>query len=162
MKPDSEDETLDLQKDILSGRTFSIAEVIGREGSSFMKGESPVPRVVQVLTEINLFIQQHLPDISGIVQAILFAWVKSDDARVSRYLNSPLMALQEIVENITTDADTLYEFVRQVDCKWGEMNGERPHFQKPGQEPHPDDEFTHESVQIQLSQFLVIVQSHLQ
>lgn len=161
MKPDSEDEILDLQQDILAGRTFSIAEVIGREGASFMKGESPIPRVVQVRTQLSLFIQQHLPDISGIVQAILVAWVKSDDARVSRYLDSPLIALQEIVENITTDADTLYEFVRQVDCKWGEMNGERPYFQKPGQEPHPDDEFTHESVQTQLSQFLVVLKSHL-
>ncbi|MBD1913870.1 MULTISPECIES: hypothetical protein [unclassified Leptolyngbya] len=156
-----DNETLDLQRDILSGRTFSMAEVIGREGTSFMKGESPVPRLVQVLTEINLFIQQHLVDISGIVQAILFAWVKSDEARVSRYVKSPLVALQEIVENITTDADTLYEFVRQVDCKWGQMNNERPYFQKPGQPPHPDDEFTHESVQIQLSQFLSVLKCHL-
>jgi hypothetical protein len=33
---------------------------------------------------------------------------------------------------------------------WGEMNDERPHFQRPGQPPHPDDEYTHESVYQQL------------
>ncbi|MEM6599003.1 MAG: hypothetical protein AAF635_12745, partial [Cyanobacteria bacterium P01_C01_bin.69] len=37
----------DLQQEIRQGRKFSIAEAIGREGGSFMKGESAVPRPVR-------------------------------------------------------------------------------------------------------------------
>lgn len=152
-------ETDDIQKDILSGRMFSLAEAIGREGGSFLKGESPVPKFVQALTEINEYIKQAMYDPSGILQATLFDWVKADEMRVSRYLNTPLGALREILEVLTGDRDMLYEFVRDVDCKWGQVNGERPHFQTPGQSPHPEDEFTHESVQQQLSALLKTLQS---
>jgi len=160
MTPESEDDNnQELQKDILAGRTFSIADVIGREGASFLKGESPIPRLIQAQNQINVYIRDYLADTSGIVQAILFSWVKSDDTRVSRNLENPKAALQEIVESITNDPDTLYEFVRQIDCKWGEMNNERPHFQRPGQPPHPDDEFTHESVHTQLQALLTALKS---
>jgi hypothetical protein len=46
--------------------------------------------------------------------------------------------------------ELLYEFVKQVDFKWGQMYDERPYFQSPGQAPHPNDEYTHESVKKKL------------
>jgi hypothetical protein len=36
----------------------------------------------------------------------------------------------------------LREFVRRVDMRWGQMYDERPHFERPGHPPHPDDEYT--------------------
>ena len=45
-----------IRQEILAGREFSLAEVIGREGGDFLKGESPVPKLVQAINEINLFI----------------------------------------------------------------------------------------------------------
>jgi hypothetical protein len=48
----------------------------------------------------------------------------------------------------------LYELVRRVDVKWSQIYDERPYFQQPGQAPHPDDEYTHESVRLTLNQFL--------
>ena len=41
-----------------------------------------------------------------------------------------------------------------MDCQWGQLTGERPYFQSPGQTAHPDDEYTHESVNRQLAQLL--------
>ncbi|NQZ65375.1 MAG: hypothetical protein HRT59_25880, partial [Crocosphaera sp.] len=42
----------------------------------------------------------------------------------------------------------------QVDFQWGKMYDERPYFQSPGQPPHPDDEYTHESVEEKLKSLL--------
>lgn len=151
-------ENLDIQQEILSGREFSLAEVIGREGGSFLKGESPVPKLVQALAEINMFINQNLLDSSGALQAVLCNWVKTD-SRVSQYLNSPLIALGEILSNLIDNQNLLYEFVRQVDYKWGQIYQERPYFQQPGQPPHPEDEYTHESVHLKLIELLEILKS---
>lgn len=144
----------EIQKEVLADRRFSLAEVIGREGGDFLKGDSPVPKLVQVATEISLFVNQNVQDSAGVVQAILDNWVKADQVRLSRYLDRPLGALEEILESIVNHPDLLYEFVRHIDMKWGEINDERPHFQRPGQPPHPDDPYTHESVHHQLSDLL--------
>ncbi len=150
------DRDLAIQREILSGRRFTIAEAIGRQGGSFLKGESPVPKLVQAIAEINGFINQNLSDSSGALQAVLYVWVKTD-SRVGQYLNSPLVALNEILSSLLDNQDLLYEFVRQVDHKWGQIYGERPYFQQPGQLPHPEDEYTHESVRLKLIELLDIV-----
>ncbi|MEO1340699.1 MAG: hypothetical protein AAFV28_06035 [Cyanobacteria bacterium J06635_13] len=139
------DEELLLQQDIVEGRPYSLAEAIGREGGTFLKGESTVPKLVQVITQINTFIDRNLKDPPAALQAILHQWVKGDP-RVSHYKETPLVALAEILQTILDNPNLLYELVRQVDIKWGQMYGERPHFQQPGEPPHPDDEYTHESV----------------
>lgn len=155
-KPD-QDEDLLLQQDIIEGRPYSLAEAIGREGGTFLKGESTVPKLVQAITAVNTFIDRNLEDPSAALQAILHQWVKGDP-RVSHYKETPLLALTEILATIIDRPPLLYELVRQVDIKWGQMYGERPHFQQPGQAPHPDDEYTHESVR----QDLLNLQAKLQ
>ncbi|NES84980.1 MAG: hypothetical protein F6K10_28200 [Moorea sp. SIO2B7] len=160
MKSDKDKErNFDIHKDILSGRKFSLAEAIGREGGDFLKGESPVPKLVQATTEINLFIAQNLSDSSGALQAVLQTWVKTDEKKVSKNLDSPLLALREIIKTIIDNQELLYELVRQVDFKWGQIYDEKPYFQRPGQLPHPDDEYTHESVKAKLIDFLNTLKS---
>lgn len=150
---DNTDEDLLLQQDILGDRPFSLAEAIGREGGTFLKGESTVPKLVQVITAINLFIDRNLIDNSAALQAILHQWVKVDP-RVSQYKETPLVALEAMLRSILDNPHLLYELVRQVDIKWGQMYDERPYFQQPGQPPHPNDEYTHESVRQDLQDLL--------
>ncbi|HEY9881730.1 MAG TPA: hypothetical protein V6D29_24980 [Leptolyngbyaceae cyanobacterium] len=154
------DPLCDIQQELRLERKFSLAEVIGREGGDFMKGESPVPPLVQAIAQLNLFISQNLVDSAGALQAVLQTWVKAEDTQVSRYLNSPLMALQVMLENILNSPETLYELVRQADVRWGQIFDERPHFQQPGEAPHPDDVYTHESVRATLSDLLEAVKQH--
>lgn len=142
---DRDREDLLLRQDVLDSRPFSIAEAIGREGGTFLKGESTVPKLVQVITAINTFIDRNLIDPDAALQAILHQWVKGDP-RVSKYKETPLVALEEILSSLIDNPNLLYELVRQVDIKWGQMYGERPYFQQPGQPPHPNDVYTHESV----------------
>ena len=142
---------------ILKGRQFSLAELIGKEGGDFLKGESPVPKIIQLKTEINLFIRNNLNDVSGVLQAILQNWVNDDDEKITAYQETPLTALNAIIEEILNNDHLYYEFVRQVDFLWGQIYDERPYFQSPGQKAHPEDEYTHESVRIKLIDLLNIV-----
>ena len=151
------DKEIELQRDILSGRKFSLADVIGQQGGSFLKGESPVPPLMQAVTEINAFIASRLGDSSGALQAVLQDWVRNDETKTSSYLNSPMLALRLIIEELLNNEELYYEFVRQVDFKWGQIYGERPYFQRPGQPPHPKDEYTHQSVRERLVGLLKLI-----
>lgn len=152
MPPMSEknEETQEIEREIRQGRQFTLADVIAREGGNFLKGESPIPKLEQLKNEINLFIAQNLADCQGSLQSVLQTWVKTEEAIISKHLTSPLTALEEMLTNWIDNEYLLYDLVMQVDRTWGEMNGEKPHFQQPGQPPHPEDEYTHDSVKAQL------------
>lgn len=148
-KNPKEESENNIQREILSEQKYSLAGAIAREGGNFLKGESPVPKLVQVTTEINLFIDQNLPDASGALQSVLKRWVKSDPV-ISQNLATPLNGLAAVLEKILNNPELFYEMVRQADFKWGQMYEERPYFQQPGQPPHPEDEYSHESVREKL------------
>jgi len=124
----------DFSQDIIERREFTLADFIAQEGADFLKGESPVPKLVQVTTEIKQFIAAHLGDSSGALQIILQLIVDEELTKVSQEL--------------------LYELVHRVDVKWGQLYGERPYFQQPHQKPHPEDEYTHNSVRDKLVSLL--------
>ncbi len=150
-------ESSDLQADLRRDRGFSLAEAIGREGGSFLKGVSPVPQLVQVKAELHQLINTHLHDSSGVLKAVLQQAVTEDEVNVSNALDNPMSALCAYLQQRIDSPEYLYELVRRVDVAWGQWFGERPYFQKPGQEPHPEDEYTHASVKQQLEEFLVIL-----
>jgi hypothetical protein len=143
-----------IEQEIRQGRTFSIADVIGQEAGNFLKGESPVPRLLQVRSEILGFISQHLNDSDGALQAALGDWVQTDDVLCSRHFDVPLNALSELLQSLLAQEARLQDFVRRVDMKWGQIYGERPYFERPGHPPHPDDAYTYASVRQQLTELL--------
>lgn len=150
----------DIEQEIRRGRRFSIADAIAQSGGDFLKGESPVPKLVQVKNELLGFIGAHLQDSSGALLATLRDLIQSDDVVCSRHFDAPLCALEALLTPILVHEAYLHEFVRQVDMRWGRMYDERPRFQKPEQPPHPDDEYTHESVRSQLEALLLAVRQH--
>lgn len=156
--PNQSEQDRQIEQDARAGHEFSLAELIGREGGDFLKGESPIPKLVQASTEINRFIVHHLSDSSGCLQSVLQTWVTLDEAKVSQHLDDPLRALEEMIISILENEQLLYELVKQVDFKWGQLYQEKPYFQRPGQPPHPEDEYSHESVYQVLSEFLDCVQ----
>jgi hypothetical protein len=160
-QPDPALDEEQMRRDFLRGREFTLADVIAQEGGSFMKGESPIPKLVQLKLEINTFINRNLPDVSGALQTVLYRWVDEDIARISKHFNAPLQALLGLLEAIVNNPSMLHELVRQVDMLWGEMNDERPYFQRPGQDPHPEDEYTHESVYQQLVELIDCLKTEL-
>lgn len=149
-----------LEQEIRQTRKFSLAAAIAQEGSSFLKGESLVPPLIQVKNELTVFMRNHLRDPEGALQATLLDLIQADDVVCSRYFEAPLQALVEILQPLVTQDAALRNFVRRVDMRWGELYGERPHFEIPGQPPHPDDQYTVASVRSQLQDLLAIAQHH--
>jgi len=157
--PSDDDRDRQLFLEAIAGREFTLADVIGQSGGDFMKGESPVPKLVQLKTELKRFTSTHLRDLSGSLQAILHQHIDQADEPISRHLAQPLLALEEIIEKFLSHSEILHELVQQVDFKWGQMYDERPYFQNLGTPAHPDDEYSHESVEIQLTDFLAQIRS---
>ncbi|MBE9062036.1 hypothetical protein IQ256_13810 [cf. Phormidesmis sp. LEGE 11477] len=148
--------TNDLQREIRNERRFSLAEAIGREGGSFMKGESAIPRPLKAANEIKQFIAAHSLDPSGTLANELSAWSIAD-IRLSRQLETPLVALAQIVESLLNEPVIFYEFARQVAIAQSKLTGDRPYFQQPGQPPDLDADYTHSSIRqylLEIAMFL--------
>lgn len=139
-----EEETL--QQQLRRGQRFSIAGALGREGGGFMRDTSPVPRTKQAAAAVHQLIADHLDDITGCARRVLGARVVDDIAALDRHHAAPAGAVLELVDRLLSNDAALQDFVRRVDAEWGRLMVDRPHFQRPGQPPHPDDEYTHASV----------------
>ncbi|MBF2057810.1 MAG: hypothetical protein IGQ45_11490 [Cyanobacterium sp. T60_A2020_053] len=152
---------MELRQDALRGKKFSLADIIGLEGGGFLKGESPVPLMVQIKTEIKLFISNNLQDSSGALQGVLQNIIDDGDDKISALQTQPLLSLKSIIEEIINHDNIYYDFVKRVDLKYGQITGDRPYFQKPGQIPSTDDEYSHESVKTKLLEFLTLIDEQL-
>lgn len=160
MSDDTQERDQAIEQEIRQGRKFSISAAIGKEGGDFLKGESPIPKLVQVKNELLVFVGQHLHDPSGALHEIVRELIQSDDVVCSRCFEAPLAALIELLLPLTTQDALLHDFVRRVDMRWGQLYDERPYFERPGHPPHPEDEYTHESVRAQLSELVALAQLH--
>ncbi|TVQ06377.1 MAG: hypothetical protein EA368_17070 [Leptolyngbya sp. DLM2.Bin27] len=154
MATDAPDDTPDIQQELRLGRPYTLADAIGQEAGDFMKGASPVPRLVQARQGAQQALKAVLVDRPGALQQVLEQRLNDDDARISKYIEHPVEAVKDLLEQLLRSPETFYELVRQIDVTWGQIYGSRPHFQQPGQPPHPDDEYTHASVRATLEQCL--------
>jgi hypothetical protein len=152
---DESDPNIDeVQRDIRALQKFSMAGAIGRAGSGLLKGESPVSPQEQALVALTQWIDQQVSDPSGALKSILRRRIRSSSQLVASHLQQPYRALREMIESILASDYGTREFVRQVDVRWGELYQERPMFQRPGQAPAPEDEYTDESVRQILTSLL--------
>ena len=144
----------EIEREISMQREFSLGEAIAREAGSIFKGAQAVPKHKQAQIQIGRFIHEHLRDASGALKHRLEVMVAENDVLVGEHVDAPLEAIRVVVQRILGNDPTLFEFVRQVDQRYGQMYGVRPHFQIPGQDPHPDDQYTHDSVRAALRDLL--------
>ena len=143
-----------LEREIREGRTFNLAEAIGRmAGPGGMKGQSPVPRMQQAEVEIESWLISHLNDGGGTLKDVLHREVKGSELLLKNY-DHPLAVLADYCQKILDSDYLLKELVRNADVEWGRTMGERPYFEKEGQPSHPDDPYTVESVRILLLKLL--------
>ncbi|MEN8447489.1 MAG: hypothetical protein ABG776_21015 [Cyanobacteria bacterium J06555_13] len=149
-----------LQREIRAERKFSLAEAIGRESAGFMKGESAIPRPLRATNAIKQFITAHLTDPTSALSTTLQSWA-TEDIRVSRHLDTPLVALSQIIESTLAEPTTFCEFARQVAIAQSKITGDRPYFQKLGEPPHREATVTHEYIQSELAILIKKLQNNL-
>ena len=135
-------------------RKFSLAEAVGREAAGSLSGASPVARSRQVLLEIGHLLESHLNDPEGALARTLLAKLELDPPLLARHFDRPAGALTEYLE-LTLGKDALLNaLVRDTDARWGRDNQERPHFEREGHPPHPDDPYTRAGVRALLTDLL--------
>ena len=156
---DEQDELI--RREILRERKFSIAEAIGREGGNFIKGHSPIPRLDQVISLLTVFIANNINDPSRVLMTVLQVNVKNDRIKIAESIEAPLKYLHSLIQSYVNNPHLLYELKREVAFTCGKMNDEKPCFQKPGEPPHSDDEYSHEIVKEKLAGLLAKIEAEL-
>ena len=144
----------DVEAEIRQSRKFSTTEAMARlAGPGAMKGASPVSRILQAETEIGNWLNDNLPDANGILEMLLLRNLKGSELVLAN-LDHPLAALAHCCERLLHSDQLLTELVRQADAEWGQRMDERPHFDRQGSAPHPDDPYTAQSVRRALADLL--------
>jgi hypothetical protein len=122
-------------------------------GPGAMKGGSAVSRVQQAETEIGTWLRSNLSDSTGALQALLHRQLKGSELLLHN-LDQPLLALANYCQQVLASDHHLEELVRESDVEWGRRMDERPHFNREGSPPHPDDPYTTDSVRKALGEVL--------
>ncbi len=136
----------DLERQILRGRRFGLAEAIGRAAGGSLKGASPIPDRRQALLDMGALLESRLVDPEGSLRAVIQRELaQSPDLRDTR----PDTATADLIRWTRAVLETpwrLEELVRQADVRWGRDYTEKPHFNRPGSRPDPEDPYTPDSV----------------
>ena len=144
----------DLQREIRKGRKFTLAEAIGRmAGNDLMKGASPVTRKRQAELFMKDFLNRNLPDVQGALRTVLLRRITEGPTLIEKDYDA-LQAMAQVIERMLASQAYLESVVHDVDIEWGRANLERPFFERPGQEPHPDDPYTVAGVRAKLTDFV--------
>ena len=144
----------ELEREIRQGRKFTAQEAMGRMiGPGSMKGGSAVPRGQEAETAIGTWLRSNLTDSTGALQALLHRRLKGSAVLLNN-LDQPLVALADYCKQVLASDYHLTELVREADVEWGRRMDERPHFNKEGSPPHPDDPYTNDSVRASLREVL--------
>jgi hypothetical protein len=149
-----DDDQPDLEREIRQARRFTPEDALARmAGPGALKGASPVSPVQQAETEIGMWLRANLHDPAGALQLQLHRHLKGSEGLLGS-LEQPLLALRNYLRRILETEHLLEEVVREADVEWGRRMDERPHFEREGPMPHPDDPYTIEGVRQELSETL--------
>lgn len=127
---------------------------IRNDSSGILKGESTVPLILKLKTEVKQFVREHVPTSQAALIRILEIKIDDNEPLIVGHKENPIIALKDILDFILSTDNRYFEFVRQLDQLYGKMFQEKPHFQLEGQPAHKDDQYTHESVRPILNELL--------
>ncbi len=158
---DNNERNSEIEKEARNKMQGSLAGALSRDAGDFLKGGSPIPVIVQAETVINTFINKHTEDSCGALKQVLQSRVKLNTTIVGDSIDAPLSALAIIVKKLLANSPFFYDFVKEVDAKYGQLFQERPYFQTPGGKAHPDDEYTHDSVKQSLEKLVAQINDEI-
>ena len=148
------DAGIDLEREIRQGRSFSMAEALGRmAGPGVMKGASPISLRQQAQATVAGLVKERLRDPVGVLADVLIREAQESALLLDHY-DQPQRALVAFVRQVLDSEGLLAELVRETDAQWGRVFGERPYFEREGRAPHPDDPYTIASVRTALQELL--------
>jgi broad specificity phosphatase PhoE len=152
--PPPSDDAADIDREVRLGRTFSLSEAIGRMGGGdVLKGASPVPPIEEARAAIANYLKEHLDDAGGVLAQVVLRHVRTSEILLANF-EQPKVVLVRYLNQVLKSETLLKDVVREADAEWGQALGERPHFEREGDAPHPDDPYTLASVRRALAQLV--------
>jgi len=152
MKNDDRDDDRRIEQEIRLQRRGSLADALaGRDNGSHLKGASPTPVINRALLEIEQWLRSHLVDNEGSLTIVIKRRLQLRTRELEDGLGNPASTVSGWLQAVLANDSVLEDLVREVDMEWGRRNQERPFFERPGQEPHPDDPYTMAGVRKQLT-----------
>ena len=153
-QPPPSDDPAAVEREVRLGRTFSLSDAIGRMGGEGMlKGASPVPPIEQTEAAIANYLRAHLDDAGGVLAQVLLRHVRTSEILLENF-DQPAIVLVAYLNQVLKSETLLKDLVREADAEWGRTLGDRPHFDREGHPPDPDDPYTLESVRDALTQLV--------
>jgi len=144
----------DLEREIRQGRKFTAEEAIGRlAGPGAMKGASVISRQQEAENAAGVWLAANIADSTGALRTVLHRHLKTSRLLLHN-LDDPSVAAAAYLRQILASEQRLRETVREADAEWGRAMDERPHFEREGSPPHPDDPYTADSVRKALDEAL--------
>jgi len=141
--PDAEDELRRIEREIRSHHKADLAGALaGRDEGGHLRGASPTPVVRRALLEVEHWLATHLHDTEGVLLAVILRRLAADPALLEANLERPAATVATWTERLLARPPLVEDLVREVDREWGRRYQERPHFDRPGSPPHPDDPYT--------------------
>lgn len=136
----------EIEREIRQGRKLGAKDLLAHiAGPGALKGASPVSPVHQAEAEIASWLGSNLADVDGCLRVVLQRHIKGSALFLDN-LDRPLVAVSEHLQRLLAAESLLKEIVSQADVEWGRAMDERPHFEREGAAPHPDDPYTVEGV----------------
>jgi hypothetical protein len=136
----------DIEREIRQGRKFAAQEAIGRlAGPGAMKGASAISRQQEAENAAGIWLAANVTDAVGTLRTVLHRHLKASRLLLDN-VDDPSVAAAAYLRQILVSDHRLSEIVRETDAEWGRAMDERPHFEREGTPPHPDDPYTVESV----------------
>lgn len=140
----------DAERELRHARKFSMQDAMARlAGPGAMKGASPVSEVQQAENEVGTWLRANVADTAGALKTVLHRHIRGSELLLTN-VKQPLVAVATYCERVLGSEQRLIEVVREADVEWGRMMEERPHFDRAGLAPHPEDPYTLASVRAAL------------
>ena len=144
----------EIEREIRLGRKLGPQDLLAQmAGPGALKGASPISPVLQAETEVGTWLGSNLADVDGALRVVLHRHLKGS-ALLLDNLERPLVALTAYLQQLLATEHLLREIVSEADVEWGRAMDERPHFERDGAPPHPDDPYTVEGVRLALREAL--------
>jgi hypothetical protein len=137
-----DEEQAGIEREIRRARKFTPQEALANmAGPGAMKGASPVSRHRQAEMAVGAWLKENVFDPAGALQVVLHRQVAESRPLLDKP-DEPLSALAQCCCRLLASDALLADVVRQADVEWGRQMDERPHFERTGAPPDPEDPYT--------------------
>ncbi len=124
-------------------RSADLASLLaGHDAGSHLRGASPTPVVARALLEVRQWLTEHLRDREGSLTTVLLRHLAGATDLLEANLGRPQRTVARWLQKVLARPALVEDLVRETDRQWGHQYQERPHFERRGEPPHPEDPYT--------------------